>query len=222
MMGVLFFSCIMFMVGAFADSSMLVQSLPGGRGGARARWVVAWWGSTAPCGAGRVFVCRFQRGAPGGVAGPACGSSVEWWNLGPSGVVSPGRRGAGNRHSHAGNQGTAGTTGVIPGLPPYPRPAPFPPPPHPPTPPSPCLAVFYKQRTSRFYPSICFALQVALMRLPFCLAESWVWTFMVGGDLLPVCILSLLLGCGPTWWAAPMWGWAASNRQPCGLGGQQP
>ncbi|KAL4420059.1 hypothetical protein ABPG77_007498, partial [Micractinium sp. CCAP 211/92] len=67
MMGVLFFSCIMFMVGAFADSSMLVQSLP----------------------------------------------------------------------------------------------------------------VFYKQRTSRFYPSICFALQVVLMRLPFCLAESWVWTFMV-------------------------------------------
>ncbi len=47
--------------------------------------------------------------------------------------------------------------------------------------PRPCLAVFYKQRTSRFYPSFCFALQVVLMRLPFCFAESWVWTFMVGG-----------------------------------------
>lgn len=44
----------------------------------------------------------------------------------------------------------------------------------------PAAAVFYKQRTSRFYPSICFALQVVLMRLPFCFAESWVWTFMVG------------------------------------------
>ncbi|KAL4421996.1 hypothetical protein ABPG77_005426, partial [Micractinium sp. CCAP 211/92] len=41
------------------------------------------------------------------------------------------------------------------------------------------LPVFYKQRTSRFYPSFCFALQVVLMRLPFCFAESWVWTFMV-------------------------------------------
>lgn len=38
MLGVLFFSCIMFMVGAFADSSMLVQALPGELAGLHACW----------------------------------------------------------------------------------------------------------------------------------------------------------------------------------------
>ncbi|KAL4440309.1 hypothetical protein ABPG75_003310 [Micractinium tetrahymenae] len=41
------------------------------------------------------------------------------------------------------------------------------------------LPVFYKQRTSRFYPPVCFALQMVLMRLPFCFVESWFWTLMV-------------------------------------------